>query len=148
MMRRAGLAGVILAAAVALGGCGEKRATAEEAKDFALKAAAYLKEAGPDKAFDAFSNSPDWRDGDLYVFVNNSEGVNLANGFQPELIGTNQRDIPDADGKLYGHDFIAIQDQGWVDYKWKSPATGETIEKTTYIVRVGDYFIGVGAYKY
>ena len=141
---------VVAALVIGLAACGksEKTATPEDAKAMALKAAAYLDKVGPDTAFDAFSNSPEWRDGDLYVFVNNSEGVNLANGFQPELIGTNQLDIPDADGKLYGHDFVAIQDQGWVDYKWKSPATGETIEKTTYIVRVGDYLVGVGAYKY
>ena len=146
------LAAVALAGSLVLGlaACGDKetRATPDDAKAFAEKAAAYLEEVGPDEAFDAFTNSEEWKDGDLYVFVNNTEGVSLAHGFQPELIGTNELDVPDADGKLYVHDIVAIQDAGWVDYKWQSPATGEMLEKTSYIVRVDDYLVGVGAYKY
>lgn len=139
-----------LAVALVLGlsACGEKKGTPEDAKAMALHAAAYLREMGPEVAFPEFIDGGKWRDGDLYVFVNDSSGVSVAHGFQPELIGTNELDVPDADGKLYVHDIVAIEDQGWVDYKWKSPATGEILDKTSYIVRVGDYLVGVGAYKY
>lgn len=143
-----GFAGLMLAAALALGACGEKQATPEDAKAMALKAAAYLQEAGPEKAFDDFTNSPDWKDGDLYVWADDKNGVSVAHGFQPEVVGTNELDVPDANGKYYMHDVVAIEDQGWVDYVWKSPTTGEIVPKTSYIVRVGDYFVGVGAYKY
>jgi len=146
------LPALIVAAALALGlaACGqsEKTATPDAAKVMALKAAAYLKEVGPEKAFDAFTNSDEWKDGDLYVWVDDKNGVSVAHGFQPELVGTNELDVPDADGKYYMHDVVAITDQGWVDYKWKSPTTGEIADKTSYIVRVDDYFVGVGAYKY
>ena len=140
---------LLLAAALVLGvsACGEKKATPEHAKAMALKAAAYLEEAGPEKAFDAFTNSPDWKDGDLYVFVSDNDGVLVAHGFNPELVGTNSFDLTDADGKYFIREFIAITDQGWVDYKWKSPTTGEIEDKTSYVVRAGDYVVGVGAYK-
>ena len=142
------LVAAALVLSVAACGKSEKTATPEDAKAMALKAAAYLKEVGPEKAFDAFTNSPDWKDGDLYVWADDKNGVSVAHGFQPELVGTNELDVPDADGKYYMHDVVAIEDQGWVDYKWKSPTTGEIVPKTSYIVHVGDYFIGVGAYKY
>ena len=162
---------ILMAAALVVGlaACGksEKTATPEDAKAqfqtvvrfsqrypsrvvvlCPLKAAAYLKELGPEKAFDAFTNSPEWKDGDLYVWADDKNGVSVAHGFQPELVGTNELDVPDADGKYYMHDVVAVEDQGWVDYHWKSPTTGEIVPKTSYIVHVGDYFIGVGAYKY
>ena len=37
---------------------------------------------------------------------------------------------------------------GWVDYKFKSPADNQEHEKSSYIVRVGDYLVGSGAYRY
>lgn len=144
------LAVFALAGALLLGvsACSEKKATPEDAKAMALRAATYLREMGPEVALAEFTDGGKWRDGDLYVWVNDSKGVSVAHGFQPELIGTNELDVPDADGKYYMHDVVAIEDQGWVDYHWKSPTTGEIVPKTSYIVRVGDYLVGVGAYKY
>ena len=43
---------------------------------------------------------------------------------------------------------LAIDKSGWVDYKFKSPATNQEHDKSSYIVRVGDFLVGVGAYKY
>ena len=142
----------LLAAAILVFGAAacskDGKATPEDAKAMALKAAAYLKEAGPDKAFEAFTNSPDWKHGDLYVFVSKDDGTLVAHGFDPELVGTNQINLTDADDKKFVQAFVAVRDQGWVDYKWKSPATGKIEPKTSYIVRVGEYTVGVGAYKY
>ena len=140
---------VAAALVIGLAACGQsqKTATPEDAKAMALKAAAYLKEVGPSTAFEAFTNSPDWKDGDLYVFAADNNGVLVAHGFNPELIGSNSLDLTDADGKYFVREFIAVQDEGWVDYKWKSPTTGEIQDKTSYVVRAGDYVIGVGAYK-
>lgn len=148
-MTRSTITGFVLAAALALGvtACGEKQASSEDAKAMALKAAAFLEEAGPEAAFDAFTNSPEWKDGDLYVFAADNNGLLVAHGFNPELIGSNSLDLTDADGKYFVREFVAVTDQGWVDYKWKSPTTGEIEDKTSYIVRAGDYVVGVGAYK-
>ncbi len=74
--------------------------------------------------------------------------MSVAHGFQPEIVGSSELDIQDADGRYFMWEIVAIEDQGWVDYKWKSPMTGTVRDKTSYIVRVGDYLVGVGAYKY
>jgi hypothetical protein len=66
------------------------RATPDEAKAMAEKAAAYLKENGPEKSFAAF-RTPDggFRDRDLYVTVQDSKGNMVCHGTTPALEGKN-----------------------------------------------------------
>jgi len=45
-------------------------------------------------------------------------------------------------------EIVAIDKDGWVDYKFKSPADDQPHDKSSYFVRVGDYLVGAGAYKY
>jgi signal transduction histidine kinase len=123
-------------------------ATPDEAKALAVKAAEYLKSAGPDKAFPEFDakDNMTWHDRDLYVVVQDSNGVILAHGTNAGLIGKSMMDLRDVDGKLFTHEMVAIKDAGWVDFKWQNPLTKAVEAKTTYEVRVGDYLVGVGAY--
>jgi hypothetical protein len=36
---------------------------------------------------------------------------------------------------------------GWVDYKWPNPITNKIEDKSSYVEKMGDYFVGVGIYK-
>jgi len=122
-------------------------ATPDEAKAMAIKAAEYLKSVGPGTALPEFSDKDGrWRDRDLYVFVDDSKGVMVANGTNPGLIGKSVLELRDVDGKAFHHDILAITDAGWVDFKWRNPVTNAVEPKTTYEIRVGDYIVGVGAY--
>lgn len=114
----------------------------------AIKAADYLKQNGPEKAFAAF-DAPGgaFHDRDLYVFVQNNSGVVQAHGTNAALIGKNLISMKDVDGKPFVKDIVDVKDTGWVDYKWLDPQTKLVEPKTSYIVRVGDYLVGVGAYK-
>ena len=120
-----------------------KHATKEEAQAMATKAADFLQKEGPDKAFAAFNAGGDWRDGDLYLFVIDKTGTWRASGARPEEIGT-KADLDKPDIK----ETLAIDKSGWVDYKFKSPADDQEHDKSSYIVRVGDFLVGAGAYKY
>ena len=120
-----------------------KHATKEEAQAMATKAADLVQKEGPDKAFAAFNAGGDWRDGDLYVFVIDKTGTWRASGARPELIGTKV----DLD-KPVVKDMLAIDKSAWVDYKFKSPADSQEHDKSSYLVRVGDFLVGAGAYKY
>ena len=120
-----------------------KHATKEEAQAMATKAADFLQKEGPDKAFAAFNAGGDWRDGDLYVFVIDKTGTWRASGARPEEIGT-KADLDKPDIK----ETLAIDKSGWVDYKFKSPSDNQEHDKSSYIVRVGDFLVGAGAYKY
>jgi signal transduction histidine kinase len=124
------------------------QATPDEAKEMAIKAAEYLKSAGTEKAFaefDAKDNST-WHDRDLYVTVQDSNGVMVAHGTNPGLIGKSVLELKDVDGKPFNHEIQAIKDQGWVEFKWQNPMSKVVEAKRTYEVRVGEYIVGAGAY--
>lgn len=122
--------------------------TPNEAKDLATKAAKFLEANGPEKAFAAFTGKESsWIDRDLYVFVYDRQGRSVAHGANPALVGKDLIDLKDPDGKAFVREFVAVKQPGWVDYKWRSPTSGSVDQKTSYIVPVGQYLVGVGAYK-
>lgn len=122
------------------------QATPDEAKAMAIKAAEYLKANGPDKAFVEFdAKDSTWHDRDMYVIVQDSKGIMVAHGTNAGLIGKNVLELKDVDGKPFNHDTQAIKDAGWINFKWQNPTTKAVEAKTQYIVRVGDYLVGVGA---
>jgi cytochrome c len=123
------------------------RGTPEEAEAMVAKAAVYLKSVGPEKAFAEF-NAKDgpWHDRDLYVTVADSHGVAMANGANQGLIGKTVLDLKDPDGKPFLRETLAIRDTGSVSFRWLNPVSHALETKTMYVVRVGDYTVGVGAY--
>ena len=123
-------------------------ATPEQAKAMALAAEEFLEKSGPETAFAEFS-SPDgrFRDGELYVFVVDAEGVTRAHGADPSQIGRNVLGVTDIDGVPFIRRMLAIKEEGWVDYKYVNPVTKRVQPKSAYVVHRGDYWIGVGAYR-
>jgi hypothetical protein len=148
MHRRALLAAAILTSLPGAGALAQDRATPEEAKALAIKAAQYLKEVGAEKAFAAFNaGSGPWRDRDLYVYVADPDCKVVAHGTMPALVGRTLDSLKDVDGKPIIQQVVAVKDAGWVDYKWQNPATKAIELKSTYVVRVGDHAVAVGAYR-
>ena len=121
--------------------------TPDEAKAMAVRAADLLRAKGPEAAFPEFNKGAAFHDRDLYVMVYDSTGKCVSHGANPALIGKSLIDLKDIDGTPLIRNLVAVQDAGWVDYKWPQPVTKKIEPKTTYVVRVGDYRVGVGAYK-
>ncbi len=98
----------------------------------------------------AAANDPariEFNDRDLYVFIYNMEGVCLANGARPALVGKNLISIKDQDGKYLIQEMISIAigpGRGWLEYKWPSPITNKIEDRGAYIEKMGAYFVGVG----
>ncbi|HAT32335.1 MAG TPA: histidine kinase [Janthinobacterium sp.] len=148
----------LLAALLALSLAGTALAagkgTADEAVALVKKAGAYLKENGPEKAIVAI-NDPKGQfvKGDLYVFMlrTNGDGIALAHGQNAKIVGKNMLELHSAEGVYFVKDFIKLVNgpagKGWVSYKWPDPLTKNIEEKSTYVERFGDYFLGVGIYK-
>ena len=128
-------------------------ATADEAKAFGEKAAAYAKANGKEKALAEFNNPKgQFVKGDLYIFANNWEGICLANGGNPKIVGQNHLGLKDANDKYFMKEFIDVaktKGSGWVNYSWTNPITKKIQPKTTWIQRVegADWFVGCGVYK-
>jgi cytochrome c len=129
-----------------------EHATAAEAKAMVERAAALLRQEGPQKAFAAFDDksNKEFHDKDLYVFVRSMDGNTVAHGANPGMIGHTNLQLRDADGKLYNLEMINLaktKGSGWVDYRWPNPLSHKIEQKSSYILRVGDYVVCAGIYK-
>lgn len=125
--------------------------TANDAKRLVEKAAGLVESAGKQAAFARF-NDPhgEFVERDLYIFVYGMDGVVLAHGGNPTLIGKNMYSATDAHGKHFVQDRIELArkaSSGWQDYMFKNPESGEVESKTSFIRRVGDMIVGCGVYK-
>ena len=91
-------------------------------------------------------STAEFHDKDLYAFIY-EDGVCLANGARPALVGKNLISLKDQDGKYLIQDMLAIANgpgRGWLTYKWPSPVTNKIEDRGAYIEKMGIYFIGVG----
>lgn len=143
-------AGLTLAVTTAFAANG-KHATKDEAVAIVKKAVAHYKSAGKDKALADFStkNGP-FVDGDLYVFVSDFNGKNLAHGVNEKLIGKDLLALKDADGKSFVVEYVERAKSGksgWTDYKWPNPVSKEIEAKTTYCEPVDNVAVCAGIYK-
>ena len=152
--RRLRLAYGVFALAVFLA-CSALRATAAEVttKQDAIAMVARVKakfaKDGPEATFAAVNDrsNPEFHDRDLYPFIYDLDGVNVAHGARPVLVGKNLISLKDQDGNYLLQQIIAIAKgpgRGWVDYKWPNPLTNKIENKTSYVERMGDYVVGVG----
>lgn len=128
------------------------RGTQEEAIAMVKKAVAHLKANGREKAFADFSNTSvkDFHDRDLYIFVYDMKGINIAHGNNPKMVGKNLLDMKDTEGVFIIKSFIDVANskgKGWVDYKWPNPVTKAVEHKSSYIEKVDDMVVGCGIYK-
>jgi cytochrome c len=154
VQRRQFLAASLLAIAGSNAAWAAEKGTADEAVAMVKKAAEFLKKNGKDKAFAEFNNPKGpFIDKDLYIFafMANGDGVEVANGANPKLVGKNVLEMKDADGKFLIKEILKIgmskEGKGWLDYKWPNPATGTLDSKRTYVERVEDVILGCGVYR-
>lgn len=139
-MKRA-VAGILLVVFMVLGVfSAADAATQDEARAMVDKAYAYLQEKGKDDAYPEFSNPKGkFVQGDLYVFVLDFNGVNLADGGNPGFVGQKHIGLKDTNGKYFIKEMIKTaktKGTGWVDYMWLNPATKQIQAKTTYVRRI------------
>jgi cytochrome c len=136
---------LLCCAALSAAGPGEKDAVA-----MAERGAAYLKQHGQARMIERINaRDPAFNRGSLYLAMRDLQGITLAHP-TTALIGKNLLDVPDADGKPFRHEMVAIANgpgKGWVDYKFRNPETGKVQAKTTYVLRVGDVALEAGVYK-
>ena len=104
---------------------------------------------GADATFKAVT-AHSFNDRDLYPFVYKLDGTDcVAHGANSAMVGKNLIDLKDQDGKFLIRELsdIATKGGGWVDYKWPNPLTKLIEAKSSYVERMGDYFVGVGVYR-
>ena len=148
------LALVLFAALLASGGpaMALDHGTRDEAVAMVKRVQAEFKKKGAQATFKEVSDKSTkaFHDRDLYPFIYNLSGICVAHGARPALIGRDLIDLKDQDGKYLIREMVAIakgKGHGWVDYKWPNPLNDMIEDKSSYIERMGNYFVGVGIYK-
>ncbi|HEX5345465.1 MAG TPA: cache domain-containing protein [Duganella sp.] len=147
---------LLAAALCSLALCGSaaaaEKGSKEEAVAMVKKAVALVKAEGKEKAFAAFSDpgNTTFHDRDLYVYVYDFNGVALAHGNNPKMVGKQLIGLKDNEGKLLIKEMVEVaktKGSGWVDFKWPNPVTKAVEAKSGYVEKVDDFLIGSGAYK-
>ena len=126
--------------------------TREEAVAMVKRVVEKFARAGAEATFKAVNDKsdPDFHDRDLYPFVYDLKGVNVAHGARPALVGKNLISLKDQNGVYLIQEMISLAKgpgNGWVDYKWPNPITDKIEDKSSYVEKMGDYFVGVGVYR-
>jgi cytochrome c len=127
--------------------------TREEAVAMVKRVQNKFSKDGPEATFKAVTDqsTKEFHDRDLYPFIYDLSGLNVAHGARPVLVGKNLISLKDQDGKYLIKEMIGVattSGSGWIDYKWPNPLTNRIEDKSSYIERLGDYFVGVGIYRF
>jgi signal transduction histidine kinase len=130
---------------------GRAWATLDEAKENVAKAEKFYEANGKEKTIEELNNPKgQFSQGEAYVFAYDLTGTVIAHPVNAKLVGMNNVDVPDVDGKLWRQEVLAkVKADGIavVDYKWKNPTTNKVEEKTSYCKKVGDIILVAGTYK-
>jgi cytochrome c len=143
--------GATLVAAGWLAAATAEFGTAKEAEAMTNKAVAHIKAVGADRAYQDFTNkAPGFVDRDLYVVVYSLEGLVLAHGQIPKMVGKDLIELRDADGKAFVRervDLAKAKGRFWHDYMFTDPVTRKVLPKSTFCERVESTAVCVGIYK-
>lgn len=125
----------------------------EEAVALVQRALQHIQQVGLDQALADFKQPGNpFQDHDLYVFVYDFQGNNLANSIPIKLPAVNLRDVRSADGKLVIQQMIEMSKAsggGAFQYDWINPETNQVQSKISYFKRIPgvEAFLGCGYYK-
>ena len=129
----------------------DERAKPEEAKAMLAKAIAHVKAVGKDKAFVDFMTKPGpWVDRDLYITVFDMSGKTLAHGANARLVGKDNINMQDANGKYHVKERLEIakaKGKGQQEFAFLNPMTKQIEPKVMFFERLDDIVIACGSYK-
>lgn len=149
MLRICALLAMLLAGGVAALAAEPDHGTRDQAVAMVKNVEAMFKKDGADATFKAVT-ARKFNDRDLYPFIYTLDGTDVvAHGANPAMVGKDLIDLKDQDGKFLIRELsqTAKKGSGWVDYKWPNPITKLIEAKSSYVERMGNYFVGVGVYR-
>jgi hypothetical protein len=129
----------------------DERARPEEAKAMLAKALAHIKSVGKDKALADFMQKPGpFVDRDLYITVFDLTGKTLAHGANPRLVGKDNLNMQDANGKFHVKERLEIvkaKGKGQQEFAFLNPMTKQIEPKVMFFERIDDMVVACGSYK-
>lgn len=147
--------GITVLASALYGGCLSMTNAAElvsksEAEAMVQKAVKYLKANGKDKTFAEIDRKDGvFIDRDLYLTVYGYDGLVLAHGANPKMIGKNLMEIKDVDGKAFVKERVEMAKKKatfWQEYKFTNPVSGKIEPKAMFCQPEEELIICGGVY--
>ncbi len=128
------------------------KATTKEAEMMVHKAIEYVAKEGKEKALAAFNDPKGpFTYLDLYVLVQDLDGKVLAHGRNQKLVGRNDTNTKDAQGKYhFARRMLELgkgPGKGWLEYTFENPQSKKLETKVAYVERAGDLIISCGVFK-
>jgi hypothetical protein len=144
---------ILIVSMLSVSAWADDSATKDECVVKCHEAAALITSKGLDAAINEISDpNGDFVWKDSYVFLMNLDGKMLAHPFQPELTKKDHVLLmtDPTDKALFVH-FVNLARKvghGWVEYMWPKPGKTTPSKKLSYIYRVPnqDLFVGAGVY--
>jgi len=129
----------------------EERAKPDEAKAMLAKAVAHIKAVGRDKAYADFMTKPGpWVDRDLYITVFDMSGKTLAHGANARMVGKDNINLQDANGKYHVKERLEIakaKGKGQQEFAFLNPMTKQIEAKLMFFEKIDDIVVACGSYK-
>jgi cytochrome c len=124
--------------------------TADAVQALVERAGLHIKAVGRTRAFADITNAGGgFVDGGLYVFCIDADGISLAHGGNPGLVGKNLSNIRDSDGTLTTiglYDVGQTQGRGWFEYRWPNPEARRIQRKVTFVLRIDERTVCASGY--
>lgn len=103
--------------------------------DMVTRAVAEIEKSG-EAAYELLRDpSGPFRVKDAYIFVMDTEGVELFNPVFTNLQGQNLMDMQDTQGKFVDREILQVQTRGsgWIDHMWPKPGESVSTQVSTYV---------------
>ena len=151
MVRRTFLAAVLIGGLVSAAFATDFL-TPDQVRLLTLKAADLIAANDIDKAREKFHAPGEFRAGEIYVGVIDTNGTWLVYPPNPRNEGKSALNVKDQNGMLVVQEILKLaaeKGQGWIEYRWLNPATNKIQPKVTYVARVNNrnMVTYIGVYK-
>jgi cytochrome c len=145
---------LFLVALFSLGLClpayGSDHPSKEEVVKFVEEGLKYAKENGKEAFLKEIINpTGSFKRGELYFYAYDFNGVVLAHGAKPDLVGKNLINMTDVKGQkmIEALRDTAAKGCGWVEFSWQNPVSKKVESKLGYVVKLDDTcWFGSGTY--
>lgn len=122
-----------------------------DAEAFVKNAIVFAKANGAYKLIKAVNaQDPQFHKGELYIWCADLDGVMIAHGANPKLIGKDFSERQDADAIRYVQEAVKVaQDKGsgWIEYKFMNPVTKQVQPKVCFVEKYETIVVCCGIYK-
>jgi signal transduction histidine kinase len=108
-------------------------------KDAVKDAVGLIEKQGTDAFVSFHDQTGRFRSKDSYIFVMDSNGMDLVNPAFPNLEGRNLLNMQDTNKKLLVKEMLKVANakgSGWVNYMWPKPGDSVPTQKSTYVEKV------------